>query len=358
LYPTLGLLDFNQTAYDEAKKDVTAAMAILDRHLTDNQFLASHQITLADIAVVCALVTPYRELFAPDYVQKFPNVFRWFSCCVNQPHFVDVIGKFEFAKAERQAVKSGGKKEKKAEHKEEKHEEHEHKKEDKGGKKKDKKQHKEEDAPKEPKKKEKGGKKGKEKEQEESAEDAPAPATSASDALEDAAEAERIAEAKKRNVLDDLPKSRMVLDDIKRLYFKEKPFYKGFWDEFWGGIWDDQGYCAYYSTFKHQEENKLSFMTGNAVSGFLQRLDKARKYMWGVLNISCKDEDTPPYYITGAWIFRGLDIPFEMKDCSDSELHNWTRLDFSKEADRNVLMEQFQNDDLKDGVVIDRKFFK
>jgi elongation factor 1-gamma len=358
LYPTLGLLDFNQTAYDEAKHDMTAALTILENHLLNNQFLASHQITLADIAIVCALVTPFRDLFSPDYVSKFPNVTRWFNCCVNQPHFVDVIGKIEFAKAEKQANKSGGaggKKDKKGgEPKEEKGEEKKH---EGGGKKKDKKDKQQkggdEEAPKKD-KKEKGGKKQKE---EEAPAKAAAPA-SASDALEDAAEAERIAEAKKRNVLDDLPTSTLVLDDAKRLYFKEKPYYRGFWDEFWGGMWDPAGYCAFYSDYKFNHENQLSFMTGNAIGGFLQRLDKARKYMWGVLNISCKDEDTPPYSISGVWIFRGLDIPAEMKECSDSEYYTWTKLDFSKEADRKVLLDEFQADNLKAGVVIDRRFFK
>jgi len=99
-------------------------------------------------------------------------------------------------------------------------------------------------------------------------------------------------------------------------------------------------------------------MTGNAVGGFLQRLDKAREYMFGVLNISCKDEDTPPYYISGIWIFRGPEIPFEMKDCSDSEYYVWNRMDFSKEEDRKRLVEEFQSETLKHGVVIDRRFFK
>jgi elongation factor 1-gamma len=329
LYPTLGLLDFNQTAYDEAKKDVTSAMTILDAHLLKNQFLASNQITLADIAVVSALVALYRELFSPEYVAKFPNVTRWFNFCVNQAHFIDVIGKVEFAKIEKTAARGGG------------------------GKKDKKQKEPKEDKPAEPKqeKKGKGGKKEKEAE-------APAPALSANEALEDAAAAEAAAEAKKRNVLDDLPPSKLVLDDAKRLYFKEKPYFKGFWDEFWGNLWDPQGYCVYYSDYKFQSENTLSFMTGNAIGGFLQRLDKARKYMWGVLNISCVNEDTPPYYISGVWIFRGTDIPFEMKDCSDSEYYTWTRLDLSKESDRKILMDEFQADNLSRGEVIDRRFFK
>jgi len=333
LYPTLGLLDFNSIAYDEAKKDVTAAMKVLENHLLGHQFLASNQITLADIAVTTALVALFRELFAPDYVADFPNVTRWFTYCVNQQHFSEVIGKLEFAKTEKQPVK--GKKEKKGgEHKEEKVDRYDAPKEGKG--KKD--------------KKEKRDKKQKE-------EEAPA-ATTANEQLEDLAAAEAAAEAKKRNALDDLPPSKLVLDDAKRLYFKERPYYKGFWDEFWGGLWDPAGYCAFFSDYKFQQENVLSFMTGNAIGGFLQRLDKARKYMWGVLNISCVNEETPPYFISGVWIFRGSDIPAEMKDCSDSELYTWTRLNFDKESDRKILMDQFQADYLPHGEVVDRRFFK
>jgi elongation factor 1-gamma len=325
----------------------------LEKHLTENQFLASNQITLADIAVVVALVTPFRELFAPDYVKQFPSLTRWFQTCVNQPQFADVIGKVEFAKNEKQAAKSGGggggKKDKKGgEQKEEKTEEPQ------GKKNKDNKKPKE-DKPKEDKPKKE---KGKKKQQEEEPEAEAGGDMTENEKLEAKLEAERAAEAKKKNVLDELPKSHMVLDDVKRLYFKERPYYKGFWDEFWGGLWDPTGYCVYYSEYKHNDENQLSYMTGNAIGGFLQRLEKARKYMWGVLNISCKDEDTPPYYITGAWIFRGPTIPAEMLECSDSELYNWTKLDMSKPADRKVLVDEFQADDLKAGVVIDRRFCK
>jgi len=119
LYPTLGLLDFNETAYDEAKKDVTAALTILENHLFNNAFLASNQISLADITVASALVALYRELFAPEYVTKFPNVTRWFTYCVNQNHFSDVIGKVEFAKHEKQAYKGGKARGEEKEHKEE-----------------------------------------------------------------------------------------------------------------------------------------------------------------------------------------------------------------------------------------------
>jgi len=314
----------------------------------------------------------YRELFSPDYVSKFPNVTRWFTCCVNQPQFMDVIGKVEFAKTEKQAIKGGGghgaRKEKKGgDHKESEEEANQVHQAPEGGKpdKKGKKDKKDKQPKGDTQPREGGaegggkGKKGGGKKQKEAEHGEDPAEQSASDALEDAAERERAAEAKKRNVLDELPPSKMVLDDVKRLYFKERPYYKGFWDEFWGGgLWDSTGYCAYYSEHKFPEENTLSFMTGNAVGGFLQRLEKARKYMWGVLNISCANEDTPPYYITGAWIFRGPDIPFEMKDCSDSELYNWTRLDFSKEADRKVLMDEFQADHLKHGEVTDRRFIK
>eukprot|EP01052_Picozoa_sp_SAG31_P043654 SAG31_NODE_7341_length_1714_cov_4.182663_3_plen_143_part_00 len=96
---------------------------ILDNHLLDNAFLVGKKITLADITLVCSLHLGYRlvratlascrhlrtttsaharspsrlacgtpQVFEPAYRNKFPNVNRWFTTCVNQPQFLAIMG--------------------------------------------------------------------------------------------------------------------------------------------------------------------------------------------------------------------------------------------------------------------------
>merc|ERR1712154_687782 len=88
---------------------------------------------------------------------------------------------------------------------------------------------------------------------------------------------------KKKLTLKDLPKSKVILDDVKRL-FSNNPFAeasKKFLDEF-----DANGYSLYISNYNYNAENTVDFMTSNLCTGFLQRLDPARKWGMGVLNIS------------------------------------------------------------------------
>jgi len=76
-------------------------------------------------------------------------------------------------------------------------------------------------------------------------------------------------------------------------------------------------------------------MTCNLVSGFLQRLDKLRKYGFGTVMIHGKE---PALEISGVWLFRGKEIPTEMsKECDDFELYTWTLADHTNPAQRALV---------------------
>jgi len=80
-------------------------------------------------------------------------------------------------------------------------------------------------------------------------------------------------------------------------------------------------------------------MTCNLVGGFLQRLDKLRKYGFGSMLIF---ENPDKYFeISGVWLFRGQDIPAEMTTCDDSVLYKWHKADWNSEADRKKITELF-----------------
>jgi elongation factor 1-gamma len=103
LYPVWGEFDFDQSAYDGAKKDMTEILKILDSHLLTRTFLVGHRISLADIALASALVDCFRDVFDAAFRKPFGNVSRWFNTCVNQPEFVAVIGKVALCKKEKMA---------------------------------------------------------------------------------------------------------------------------------------------------------------------------------------------------------------------------------------------------------------
>jgi len=117
LYPIMGYIEFDQEAYEQAKKDMSNTLRVLDKHFLHNTYLVGNQITLADIALTASLVELYRRVFAPKFIENYPNVSRWFTTCIHQPNFASVLGNIEFAKQEEMAPKPSKQKKEKEEKK-------------------------------------------------------------------------------------------------------------------------------------------------------------------------------------------------------------------------------------------------
>lgn len=71
------------------------ALTILNSHLLTHTYLVGERITLADIAVACNLLNPYKYVMDPAYRNPFGNVNRWFNTLINQPEFKAVLGVVE-----------------------------------------------------------------------------------------------------------------------------------------------------------------------------------------------------------------------------------------------------------------------
>lgn len=165
-------------------------MVALNVELLNKTFLVGERITLADISVACHLIAGYTKLFDADYRKPFPNVTRWFLTVVNQPKVKAIVGEIALCTA---TLKYDAKKAAAA------------------------------SAPKAEKPKK----------------EAAAPQE---ESLEDIAAAEAKAEAKKKNPLDELPPSSLVLDNWKRFYSNnsEADSCKWFWENY-----DPQGYSLW-----------------------------------------------------------------------------------------------------------------
>jgi elongation factor 1-gamma len=273
LYPILGYVPNNPEATNKAQEDIKKSLNILNQHLQTKTFLVGERISLADIVVSMALYRLYQLVFEPKFRKTFGNVNRWYLTLVNQPQFRNVIG--EVSLCEKMAVAPAPAKQ---------------------------------EAP-----------KAQEKAQE----------AAASSEEPEAGEQKK---DKKANPLDQLPASKMVLDEWKRQYSNTDTRTEAlpwFWENY-----DPAGYCIYFCDYKYNSECSKLFMTNNLVSGFVQRLDPLRKYGFGTVLIFGEE---PNLAVSGCWLFRGTDIPAEMRECDDYETYSWKKADTNIEADRKLI---------------------
>ncbi|KAJ1691938.1 hypothetical protein LUZ63_016093 [Rhynchospora breviuscula] len=276
-------------------------------HLANNTYLVGHSVTLADIVMTCNLCWGYSHIMTKDLTSEFPHVERYFWTMVNQPNFKMVVGEVKQAEVV-PAVPSLTTAPAKEQAKPKEFE------------------------PKEVKKE-----------------------ASPSKAAE--AEEEEAPKPKPRNPLDLLPRSKMILDEWKRLYSNTKTNFrevaiKSFWD-----MYDPEGYSLWFCEYKYNEENTVSFVTMNKVGGFLQRMDLARKYAFGKMLVIGQN---PPFKVKGLWLFRGQEIPqFVIDECYDMELYEWTKVDISDEVQKERVNAMIEDQEpFEDEPLLDAKCFK
>ena len=138
---------------------------------------------------------------------------------------------------------------------------------------------------------------------------------------------------KKVNPLDELPKSRLELETFKRSFLNNKDkedAMKKFWE-----IYDPEGYSIWWLEYQNlPTECKVLFRTSNSKGMFLQKCDALRRYAFAVHGVYGVEDD---YKIRGVWMFRGLEIPQEMKDNDLYEYITFKKLDPNKEEDKQLI---------------------
>ena len=276
VYPIFGWKPYCKQSADEANTKIKEFMKALDQQVKGKRYAFGEQLTLADIALFRQLKFFFQLVFPKNLREKvFPNVTDWFLRVLNTPETDKVYGKVILCNQPLKPYIS----EKKEEKKEEK------KKEEKKEKKEEKPQETEE-----PKK-------------------------------------------KKVNPLDELPKSRLELEVFKRAFLNNKDkedAMKKFWE-----IYDPEGYSLWRLEYQNlPSECKVLFRTSNSKGMFLQKCDAVRRYAFAVHGVYGVEDD---YKIRGLWMFRGLDVPQEMKDNDLYEYITFTKLDHNKKEDRDLV---------------------
>ena len=140
-------------------------------------------------------------------------------------------------------------------------------------------------------------------------------------------------EKKKVNPLDELPPSKLELETFKRAFLNNKDKEDAM-NKFWE-IYDPEGYSLWWVEYQNlPTECKVLFRTSNSKGMFLQKCDAVRRYAFAVHGVYGVEDD---YKIRGCWLFRGKDIPQEMKDNDLFEYLTFRKLDINKPEDKQLV---------------------
>ncbi|XXG72142.1 hypothetical protein AAC387_Pa07g1302 [Persea americana] len=312
LLPRIGHMVHLPPAEEACIATLKRALSALNTHLAANKYLVGHSVTLSDIIMTSNLYLGFSYLMTRSFTMEFPHVERYFWTMVNQPNFLKVMGEVKQAESVipiRSAKKLAPSKE--AVQKDE----------------------------------------SKEETKKEAKKEVAKPKV---EDVEDVEEEEEAPKPKLKNSLDLLPPSKMILDEWKRLYSNTKTNFrevaiKGFWD-----MYDPEGYSLWFCNYKYTDENTLSKIP---VSGFLQRMDLARKYEFGKMLVIGSES---PDKVKGLWLFRGKEIPPSVLDeCYDMELYERLKVDTSDEAQKERVNAMIGDQEPFEGeALLDAKCFK
>jgi elongation factor 1-gamma len=281
VYPIFGWKPYCKESADEANMKLKEFMKALDQQVKGKRYAFGEELTLADIALFRQLKFFFQLVFPKGLREKvFPNVNDWFLRVLNTPETDKVYGKVLLCN---QPVKPYICEKPKEEKKEEK------KKEEKKNEKKEKTEKPNEDG--EPKK-------------------------------------------KKVNPLDLLPPSKLELESFKRAFLNNKDKEDAM-NKFWE-LYDPEGYSLWHLEYQNlPTECKVLYRTSNSKGMFLQKCDQLRRYAFAVHGVYGVEDD---YKIKGVWLFRGKEIPQEMKDNDLYEYITFTKLDpINKEEDKKLV---------------------
>ena len=303
VYPIFGWKPYCKESADEANMRLKEFMKALDQQVKGKRYAFGEELTLADISLFRHLKFFFQLVFPKGFREKvFPNVCDWFLRVLNTPETDKVYGKVILCNQPLKPYIC----EKKEEKKEEK-------------KKQDKKKDEKEETPKEePPKEEK---------------------------------------KKKQNPLDLLPPSRLELESFKRAFLNNKDKEDAM-NKFWE-LYDPEGYSLWHLEYQNlPTECKVLFRTSNSKSMFLQKCDALRRYAFAAHGVYGVEDD---YKIKGVWLFRGLEIPQEMKDNDLYEYITFTKLDHTKEADKKLVHDYWtklnENDEVEGRKCADVDYF-
>ena len=299
VYPLFGWKNYCKESADKANNKLKEFMRTLDAQSKDNEFVMGAKLTLADVTLFRELKYFFQLVFPKGLRDKvFPNATKWFQKMAETEEVKKAYGKILLCN---QPLKPFIKEEK-----QEKNEE---------------------------------PKKGKKHEKEEPQKEEPPK------------------EKKKVNPLDELPPSKLELESFKRAFLNNKNKEDAM-NKFWE-IYDPEGYSLWWVEYQNlPTECKILYRTSNSKGMFLQKCDALRRYAFAVHGVYGVEND---YKVRGMWMFRGKEIPQEMKDNDLYEYLTFRRIDINKPEDKQLVHDYWtkldENDEVEGRKCADCEYF-
>ena len=174
---------------------------------------------------------------------------------------------------------------------------------------------------------------------------------------EDTKKEEPPKEKKKVNPLDELPPSKLELESFKRAFLNNKDKEDAM-NKFWE-IYDPEGYSLWWVEYQNlPSECKILYRTSNSKGMFLQKCDAVRRYAFAVHGVYGVEND---YKVRGMWMFRGKEIPQEMKDNDLYEYLTFRRIDINNPQDKQLVHDYWtkldENDEVEGRKCADVSYF-
>jgi len=286
-----GLFPYNKPTHTGFVERQTRALNTLEGHLSSRTFFVGERITLADIFIASVVQKAVSVTIDAPLRAKLPNLIRHLETIVNQPKLKAIFGETTYAEKAIQFVPPAKEKKPAAPA-----------------------------AAAAP----KAEKKPKEKPKEKAVED------------DDDDEPSVPAEPKAKNPLDDLPKSTFNLEDWKRAYSNKETRGPGGAIEWFYEHFDYTGFSIWRVDFKYNEELTVVFKSSNQITGFFNRLEASRKYLFGSIGVLGTASDS---VISGTFILRGQDAQPVVDAAPDWESYSYTKLDVKGNADDKAFFE-------------------
>jgi len=256
------------------------ALKTVEQHLSTRTFLVTERITLADITLASVIKRAVTITIDAALRKEIPHIIRHLETVVNQPKLKEIFGDIEYIdKAKQYTPPPKEKKEPKP-------------------------------APPPAPKAEKKPKPAEEDDEED-------------DILKE--------EPKAKNPLEFLPKSTFNLEDWKRAYSNKETRGAGGAIEWFYQNFDKEGFSVWRVDYKYPEELTLVFMSSNLITGFFNRLEASRKYLFGSVGVLGENNKS---VISGTFILRGQDAKPVVDAAPDWESYEYKKLDLANEADK------------------------